>query len=146
MLTTADIQLNEIGTADFNGDGLTDVFWWSNQGEGFGTFLNTAAGQFVPGPVKQDEGEINDYQLADFDGNGATDAVIAFHTAPGTPGNGVVMAFDDGTKEWLRHSRVSETASGTPASVRRRRQLLWDGSLHLQRNRYAVSRSASCFG
>ncbi|MDW5328342.1 VCBS repeat-containing protein [Plantactinospora sp. KLBMP9567] len=102
VLTTADIQLNEIGTADFNGDGLTDVFWWSNQGEGFGTFLNTAAGQLVPGPVKQDEGEINDYQLADFDGNGATDAVIAFHTAPGTPGNGVVVAFDDGTKVWLR--------------------------------------------
>ncbi|MEE6260472.1 FG-GAP repeat domain-containing protein [Plantactinospora sonchi] len=49
VLTTANIQLNEIGTADFNGDGLTDVFWWSNQGEGFGTR--------VPGHAQGDQGQ-----------------------------------------------------------------------------------------
>ncbi|MFK3978881.1 FG-GAP repeat domain-containing protein [Micromonospora sp. NPDC050397] len=102
VLQPIDIQLNEIGTADFNGDRRTDVFWWTNQGAGFGTYLNTASGQLVPGPIQQDEGEVGDHQVADFDGNGAMDVVVSFHTAPSPPHRAVVVIFDDGTKVWLQ--------------------------------------------
>ncbi|MBE1488283.1 FG-GAP repeat domain-containing protein [Plantactinospora soyae] len=101
VLESSEIQLNEIGTADFNGDRRTDVFWWTNQGAGFVTYLNTAAGQLSYGPIQQDQGEINDHQVADFDGNGAMDALVAFHTATTEPSMGVVVIFDDGTKAWL---------------------------------------------
>ncbi|AVT36641.1 hypothetical protein C6W10_09265 [Plantactinospora sp. BB1] len=100
VLESSDILLNEIGTADFNGDRLTDVFWWTDQGAGFTTYLNTSAGQLTSGPIQQD-GEINDHQIADFDGNGAMDALVAFHTAATEPPMGVVVVFDDGAKAWL---------------------------------------------
>lgn len=102
VLEPASIQLNELGTADFNGDRRADVFWWTDQGDGFGTYLNTAGGQLVPGPVRLEQGEVNGYRVADFDGNGAMDVVVAFHTAPSPPDMGVAVIFDDGTKVWLQ--------------------------------------------
>ncbi|MDW5328857.1 FG-GAP-like repeat-containing protein [Plantactinospora sp. KLBMP9567] len=100
LLGTERAQPSEISRADFNGDGLTDIYWWSDH-HGIRTFLNTPTGQLVPGPIQQDHGSINHHQLADFDGNGAMDIVLAFHGASSLPATGAVVIFDDGAEWWL---------------------------------------------
>lgn len=98
---TAVDQPSYIGVADFNGDGLQDVYEWTDQGDGFHTYLNTASGQLVPGPIRLDCIDRPDYELADFDRDGATDVVMAYFSfgCPSPlPSNGVVVLFDDGTR------------------------------------------------
>ena len=43
-------QPSEIGLAEFNGDGLADVYEWTDQGDGFQSWLNTPGGELVEGP------------------------------------------------------------------------------------------------
>ncbi|MEV0727258.1 FG-GAP-like repeat-containing protein [Polymorphospora sp. NPDC050346] len=93
-------QPSYIGLADFNGDGRQDVYEWTDQGDGFRTFLNTEAGTLVPGPVEYCGGQ-PDFELADFDGNGATDVVIAFYEGWCGPFSGVVVVLDDGSTRYL---------------------------------------------
>jgi hypothetical protein len=85
-----------IGLADFNGDGRQDVYEWTDQGDGFLTFLNTASGQLVPGPVKWTCGEVQ-FTLADVNRNGATDLVLAYYTCNEEYNTGVVVVLDNGT-------------------------------------------------
>ncbi|MFK3984930.1 FG-GAP-like repeat-containing protein [Micromonospora sp. NPDC050397] len=87
-----------IGLDDFNGDGRQDVYVWTDQGDGFMTFLNTASGRLVRGPVEFTCGGYPDFVLADLNGNGATDLVLAYHLCPSQYENGVVVVLDDGTE------------------------------------------------
>ncbi|MGI5212295.1 FG-GAP-like repeat-containing protein [Plantactinospora sp. CA-290183] len=89
-------QPSFIGTADFDGDGRLDVYEWTDQGDGFATYLNTGTGALVAGPVHYCSGR-PDYRLADFDADGAMDVTIAY--AEGCAGHfaGVVVVLDDGT-------------------------------------------------
>ena len=90
-------QPSYIGLADFNGDGRQDVYQWTDQGAGFLTYLNTASGQLVPGPVKWPCGWAPDYRLADFNRNGASDVLISYAGDCGEYDTGVVVVLDNGT-------------------------------------------------
>jgi hypothetical protein len=94
-------QPSFIGLADFNGDGRQDVYEWTDQGEGFATYLNTAAGTLVPGPVKWCAGSVQ-YVLADFNRNGAMDVVIAYFEGCGAYFSGVVVVLDSGAVVHLK--------------------------------------------
>ncbi|MFC6022307.1 FG-GAP repeat domain-containing protein [Plantactinospora solaniradicis] len=89
-------QPSYIGTADFNGDGRQDIYEWTDQGSGFATYLNTGTGALTPGPVRYCSGRPQ-YQLADFDRDGAMDVTIAYAEGCGTYFTGVVVVLDDGT-------------------------------------------------
>ncbi|GIG89328.1 FG-GAP-like repeat-containing protein [Plantactinospora endophytica] len=89
-------QPSYIGTADFNGDGRQDVYEWTDQGAGFRTYLNTGTGSLTPGPVRYCSGRPQ-YQLADFDADGAMDVTIAYAEGCGSYFTGVVVVLDDGT-------------------------------------------------
>jgi FG-GAP-like repeat len=92
-------QPSRIGLADFNGDGLQDVYEWTDQGEGFRSFLNTASGQLVPGPVKLCfRSWPRTLEFADFDGDGATDVLLAYVQGCGGAPGGVSVVLDDGTE------------------------------------------------
>jgi hypothetical protein len=88
-------QPSGIGTADFDGDGLVDVYEYTDQGDGFQTYLNTPTGELVPGPL-QLFAYVQDYVLADFDGDGAID-LAASYVEGGDPYMGVAVVLDDGT-------------------------------------------------
>ncbi|RKR88059.1 hypothetical protein BDK92_2364 [Micromonospora pisi] len=89
-------QPSYIGLADFNGDGRQDVYQWTDQGDGFLTFLNTASGQLVRGPIEWCSGWPA-YEFADFNRNGATDVLIAYFEGCGENFTGVVVLLDNGT-------------------------------------------------
>lgn len=94
-------QPSYIGTADFNGDGRQDVYEWTDQGDGFTTYLNTGTGTLTPGPLRYCSGRPQ-YELADFDRDGAMDVTIAYAEGCGAYFTGVVVVLDDGTVVQLR--------------------------------------------
>lgn len=100
-------QPSWIGLADFNGDGLDDVYQWTDQGSGFVTFLNNPDGTLEPGPVKFCSGW-PDYSLADFNQNGAMDVVIGYVYGCTGPFSGVVVVLDDGTEVHLLESEFGD--------------------------------------
>jgi hypothetical protein len=89
-------QPSAIGTADFNGDGRKDVYEWTDQGEGFATYLNTAAGALVPGPLRFCAGQVSS-RLADFDRDGAMDVAVSYLERCGDGSSGVGVALDNGS-------------------------------------------------
>jgi hypothetical protein len=94
-------QPSAIGLADFDGDGLVDVYEFTDQGDGFQSFLNTPAGELVPGPVAFAAG-IFDFELADVDEDGGTDLVMSFaERFPAQPETGVVVVVGDGSQTFL---------------------------------------------
>ena len=100
-------QPSFIGLENFNKDNLVDVYEWTDQGDGFVTWLNTLSGQLVPGPVHAD-GIAFDFDLADFDRNGATDLVAGVDGASQSPTSGVVVVLDDGERVVLRDDQFYE--------------------------------------
>ncbi|GAB2936381.1 hypothetical protein GCM10027280_25540 [Micromonospora polyrhachis] len=100
-------QPSYIGLADFNGDGRQDVYQWTDQGEGFVTYLNTSSGGLTPGPVRWCAGWPQ-FRLADFNGNGAMDVVISYVEGCGDAASGVVVIRDDGTKNHIRREVPGE--------------------------------------
>lgn len=62
---------------DFNGDGLEDIWLSSDQVVRLRSFLNTAAGTLVPGPIDVCSSEsIPQHAFADFDGDGGQDMLL----------------------------------------------------------------------
>jgi len=102
-------QPSYIGTADFDGDGRQDIYEWTDQGEGFVTYLATGTGGVVPGPVRHCSGPLT-YQLADVDRNGAMDVVIAYIEGCGEYFSGVVVIRDDGSQYHLQADAVGLTS------------------------------------
>jgi hypothetical protein len=102
---TAIDQPSFMGLADFNGDGRQDIYEWTDQGDGFATFLNTADGRLVPGPVKWCSGR-PEFHLADFNGNGAMDVAIAYAERCGDLSSGVVVVLDKGRVVRLEQDAV----------------------------------------
>jgi hypothetical protein len=88
-------QPSGIGTADFNGDGLMDVWQRTDQGEGFSTYLNTNDGRLVPGPLGFSSSGLFRVELTDFDGDGGTD-VLAYDGDFQDEYTDVLVGFGDG--------------------------------------------------
>ncbi|WP_159079397.1 FG-GAP-like repeat-containing protein [Plantactinospora sp. BC1] len=86
---------NFIGLADFDGDRRRDVYLWTNQGQGFVSFLNPGTGTLVPGPVRYCAGPLTP-RLADFDSDGATDVAIAYVDGCADGAHGIVVLYGDG--------------------------------------------------
>ncbi|MDG4789587.1 FG-GAP-like repeat-containing protein [Micromonospora sp. WMMD1102] len=105
------VQPSFVGTADFDGDGRLDVYEWTDQGEGFASYLNPGTGTLVPGPVRHCSGPLT-HRLADFDRDAAMDVVIAYVEGCGDYFSGVVVIRDDGTRVDL-HADVEGLASWT---------------------------------
>ncbi|MDG4789588.1 VCBS repeat-containing protein [Micromonospora sp. WMMD1102] len=102
---------NEIGLADFDGDRRPDVYLWTDQGEGFATYLNSGTGTLVPGPVRFCAARVQQ-RLADFDRDGAMDVAIAYADRCDDGSDGVVVVLDAGTTVGLQrdhHGRVGWT-------------------------------------
>ncbi|MEQ4301330.1 FG-GAP-like repeat-containing protein [Plantactinospora sp. B6F1] len=104
-------QPSFIGTADFDGDGRQDIYEWTDQGEGFATYLATGLGTLVPGPVRHCSGPLT-HRLADFDHDDAMDVVIAYIEGCADYFSGVVVVRDDGSQLHL-HTDVEGFASWT---------------------------------
>jgi hypothetical protein len=103
-------QPSFIRLADFNGDGRQDVYEWTDQGEGFRSFLNTADGRLVAGPVRfagfctSDP----DFELADFHRNGGRGLAIAYFDFCGTGSSGVAVVGYDGARVDLEFDEFGE--------------------------------------
>jgi hypothetical protein len=95
-------QPSYIGTADFNGDRRPDIYQWTDQGEGFVTYLNTGNGSFIPGPLRHCAGRIQP-RLTDFDRDRAMDVVIAYAESCADFSSGVVVLLADGGRIDLEH-------------------------------------------
>ncbi|WP_422773437.1 FG-GAP-like repeat-containing protein [Plantactinospora sp. WMMC1484] len=96
-----------LGTADFNGDGREDVYAVTDQGQGIETYLNQGNGTLAQGPT-QWCGIPIDYELADFDLDGAADLVNSYseRCRSITFNSGVAVVLDDGTPQELQHDPV----------------------------------------
>ncbi|GAB3962700.1 FG-GAP-like repeat-containing protein [Plantactinospora veratri] len=94
---------NYMGLADFDGDRRPDVYLWTDQGQGFATYLNPGTGTLTPGPVRFCAGRVQ-YRLADFDRDRAMDVAIAYAEHCGDGSDGVAVVLDDGTVVRLQQS------------------------------------------
>ncbi|GAA3748275.1 hypothetical protein GCM10022225_35310 [Plantactinospora mayteni] len=94
-----------LGTADFDGDGREDVYSVTDQGQGIETYLNPGTGSLVQGPEEWCARPL-EYDLRDFDLNGATDLVNSYteRCLSGTAVvSGVAVVLDDGSTQELQH-------------------------------------------
>lgn len=102
-------QPSFMGTADFDGDRRQDIYEWTDQGDGFATYLATGAGGVVAGPVHHCSGPLT-HRLADFNRNGAMDVVIAYIEGCDAYFSGVVVILDNGS---LVHLHADEVGLGS---------------------------------
>ncbi|MFB9239209.1 FG-GAP-like repeat-containing protein [Plantactinospora siamensis] len=93
-------QPSFIGAADFNGDRRQDVYEWTDQGEGFRTYLSTGSGTFSPGP-EFFAGQPRQFYVRDLNHNGAADTVLSyFDVSAGA--TGVAVLLDNGAVQQLQ--------------------------------------------
>jgi hypothetical protein len=104
-------QPSFIRLADFNGDGRQDVYEWTDQGEGFRSFLNTANGRLVAGPVRFAEFCTSNpnFELAQFHLNGGLGLAIAYEDWCNSGASGVAVVGYDGTRVDLERDPYGET-------------------------------------
>nr|MDT0658327.1 hypothetical protein [Micromonospora sp. DSM 115978] len=119
-------QPSYIRLADFNGDGRQDVYQWTDQGDGFRSFLNTADGRLVPGPVRFTQFCTSDpdFELADFHRNGGRGLAIAYLDYCNTFSSGVAVVgydgvrtdleFDEFGEQWWAMDVLDANADGNP--------------------------------
>ncbi|GLZ39712.1 VCBS repeat-containing protein [Actinokineospora sp. NBRC 105648] len=66
--------------ADFNGDGLRDVWFASDESMSLRTYHNTASGDLVLGTIDEcSQDKVPPYSLADFDGDGGQDILATLN-------------------------------------------------------------------
>lgn len=96
-----------LGEADFNGDGRTDVYAVTDQGQGIETYLNLGNGTLTHGPAEWCARPIQ-YALSDFDVDGRTDFVNSYteRCLSATFASGVAVVLDDGRAQELEHDPI----------------------------------------
>ncbi|HEY0697330.1 MAG TPA: Ig-like domain-containing protein, partial [Micromonospora sp.] len=97
-------QPSYIGTSDFNGDGLEDIYEWTDQGDGFVTILGSGNGPLAPGAIRWCSGIRPDFRLSEFNREPGTDVVIVYADECATGQSGVVVLFGDGQAVHLQRS------------------------------------------
>lgn len=105
---TAIFQPSFLGTADFDGDGRLDLYEWTDQGEGFRSYLNMPDGQLVPGPVRWCFFNVPQITVADFHPNGRADVALAYTQGCDGSSTGVVVVRDDGSPLHLEEDLLGE--------------------------------------
>jgi hypothetical protein len=101
-------QPSYIDVADFNGDGRKDIYQWTDQGEGFTTYLNTGGGGLAPGPISFCASLVQPPQLADFTRDRTTEVVLPFHEQCGKVRSGVAVLFSNGRTDYLEQDPNGE--------------------------------------
>ena len=101
-------QPSYIDVADFNGDGRKDIYQWTDQGEGFTTYLNTADGTLAPGPISFCANLVQPPRLADFTRDRATEVVLPFYERCGEMSSGVAVLFADGRTDYLERDPAGD--------------------------------------
>ncbi|MGI5212298.1 FG-GAP-like repeat-containing protein [Plantactinospora sp. CA-290183] len=92
-----------LGTADFNADGRQDVYSVTDQGQGIETYLNLGNGTLTHGPAEWCARPL-EYQLRDFDLDGAMDLVNSYiERCEPDFASGVAVVLDDGTTQELQY-------------------------------------------
>ncbi len=109
----SDPNVIEVG-ADFNGDGLLDLYEWSNQNYRLITLLNTPDGRLVRGPMWLPNIDRPDFYFADFDRNGASDMLVVQR---GWFDYAVVVMLDDGKTVDLQRAPYDDDFPSWTAAV-----------------------------
>jgi len=105
-------QPSTIRTHDFNADGLVDIYQTTDQGDGFQSYLNTPAGELVPGPVRQAY-DFGSWQFTDADEDGKTDLAVSYAgVVNGTYEEATVVVLDDGTRVTVEAGLVGDLTVG----------------------------------
>ena len=98
-----------MGTADFDGDGRADVYEWSDQGEGYTTYLAVAANATLTAGPEKWCANPRQLQLRDFTANRAQDALISYIEQCDDYSSGVVVALDNGAVTHLELDPLGQT-------------------------------------
>lgn len=94
-------QPSFIGSGNLDAQGVTDIYEWTDQGEGFVTFLNDGYGSFVTGPMRWCANP-RSVRLADFDADRVQSVVISYIERCGDLSSGVVVLLEDGNVQQLQ--------------------------------------------
>jgi hypothetical protein len=102
-VTNALYQPSYVDRGHFNGDDLEDIYEWSDQGEGYATFLSDGDGTFTPGPEKYCAKPLQSPTVRDFNHNGPQDALISYIENCADNSSGVVVVLDNGSVQQLQN-------------------------------------------
>ncbi|MFC7545824.1 hypothetical protein [Plantactinospora sp. GCM10030261] len=114
-------QPSFIGSADINGDGFQDVYEWTDQGEGYVTFLSDGEGSFDPGPERWCANPLS-VDVRPMDPGAGADALISYIERCDDFSSGVVVVLDDGDAQVLQsdpQGLTTWTAEVVPANADR---------------------------
>ncbi|WP_157756902.1 VCBS repeat-containing protein [Plantactinospora sp. KBS50] len=95
-----------LGRADFNGDGRDDLYEWTDQGEGYRTYLSTGTGTFEPGPQRH-PGTPSQLVIRDLNHNRAMDTLLSYVDYDAS---GVAVLLDGGSVQDLQRDRTAGTS------------------------------------
>jgi hypothetical protein len=109
-----------IGTADFDGDGLQDVYLWTDEGEGFWILYDQPDGSLSQGPVYCRGVSIHSstQAVADFNRDGASDVAILQANGGGEQyGCGAPLGSDGVSVFYPRDGRRQDIALSAPQTI-----------------------------
>jgi hypothetical protein len=106
-VTNAQQLPSYVDNGNFNDDGLEDIYEWSDEGEGYATFLSNGDGTFRPGPEKWCATPRR-LHIRDLNHNARQDALISYYDKCDDHSSGVVVTLDDGSSQVLQTDPTGE--------------------------------------
>ncbi|HEY0699425.1 MAG TPA: hypothetical protein VGD43_16625 [Micromonospora sp.] len=100
-------QPSYIDSGHFNADGYEDVYEWTDQGDGFVTYLSNGRYALAPGPERWCANP-RQVRLRSFQRDPALDALISYTERCDDYSSGVVVILDDGRSQVLQNDPAGE--------------------------------------